>query len=121
MNRIGYVINVVTVPAYRRTAILHCLEERGIQQVAQQASEMGRSPHKALGFVAGNEMDPRISQPTKERQPSLKLGGLNQPPIVATQVDDPVNRTPSSRRIGPIAGNEADVIEAHLVVGSGRA
>ena len=121
MNRIGYVINVDTVPAYRCTVILHCLEERGVQQAAQHASETGRSPYEAPGFVAGNEMEPRISQPTKEPQPSLRLGGLNQPPLVATQVDDPVNRTPSSRRIGPIAGNEADVIEAHLVVGSGRA
>jgi GNAT superfamily N-acetyltransferase len=63
-GQIGYVMNVVTVPAYRRqgiarrvmSAILCWLAEQGIQHVTLHATEMGRSLYQELGFETGNEM-----------------------------------------------------------------
>jgi GNAT superfamily N-acetyltransferase len=64
-GRIGYVMNVVTVPAYRRrgiarsvmSAILRWLAEQGIRHVTLHATEMGRPLYQELGFTAGNEME----------------------------------------------------------------
>ena len=63
-GRMGYIMNVVTIPAYRRTgiarrvmqAILHWLSEQGIRRVTLYATEMGRPLYQELGFAAGNEM-----------------------------------------------------------------
>jgi GNAT superfamily N-acetyltransferase len=63
-GRVGYIMNVVTVPAYRRHGIarrmmqtmLHWLAEQGIQRVSLHASQMGRPLYESMGFVAGNEM-----------------------------------------------------------------
>jgi ribosomal protein S18 acetylase RimI-like enzyme len=63
-GRIGYIMNVVTAPAYRRRglarrlmqAALDWLAEQGIQRVTLHATEMGRPLYESLGFEAGNEM-----------------------------------------------------------------
>lgn len=69
-GQIGYIMNLVTVPRYRRRgiarrimqAVLKWLTEQGIQQVALHATEVGRPLYKELGFVDGNEMQLRLEQ-----------------------------------------------------------
>jgi GNAT superfamily N-acetyltransferase len=69
-GRIGYVMNVVTLLAYRRqgiarrvmSAILRWLAEQGIQHVTLHATEMGRPLYRELGFETGNEMRLRFDQ-----------------------------------------------------------
>jgi predicted acetyltransferase len=64
-GRVGYIMNVVTVPAYRRRGtarrvmqtMVHWMEEQGIQQVTLHATETGRPLYQELGFTAGNEME----------------------------------------------------------------
>ena len=63
-GRIGYIMNVVTVPRYRRQgvarrimqAILTWLAEQGIQRVALHATEVGKPLYEELGFADSNEM-----------------------------------------------------------------
>jgi GNAT superfamily N-acetyltransferase len=63
-GRVGYVMNVVTVPGYRRRGIarrvmetiLRWLAERGVQRVTLHTTEVGRPLYEQFGFVAGNEM-----------------------------------------------------------------
>ncbi len=63
-GQIGYVMNLVTDPRYRRRGIarrvlqdiLRWLKERSIQRVTLHATEMGRPLYKELGFVPSNEM-----------------------------------------------------------------
>jgi GNAT superfamily N-acetyltransferase len=63
-GRMGYIMNVVTVSAYRRAgiarrvmqAMLHWLEKQDIQRVTLHATEMGRPLYQELGFEPGNEM-----------------------------------------------------------------
>jgi GNAT superfamily N-acetyltransferase len=67
-GRMGYIMNVVTVPAYRRTgiarrvmqAILRWLEDQDVRRVTLHATEMGRPLYQELGFTAGNEMQLRM-------------------------------------------------------------
>lgn len=69
-GQIGYVMNVVTVPAYRRRGIarrvmqvmLRWLAEQGIQHVTLHATEMGHPLYQELGFKTGNEMRVRLDQ-----------------------------------------------------------
>jgi len=64
----GYIMNVVTAPAFRRTgiarrvmqAILRWLEGEDVQRVTLHTTEMGRPLYQELGFVAGNEMELRL-------------------------------------------------------------
>jgi GNAT superfamily N-acetyltransferase len=63
-GKIGYIMNVVTIPTYRRQGIarwmmhhmLAWLAERGIERATLHASDMGRCLYQELGFVASNEM-----------------------------------------------------------------
>lgn len=63
-GRIGYVMNLVTDPRYRRRgigrrimyAILGWLEEQGVRHVALHATDVGRPLYDELGFVDSNEM-----------------------------------------------------------------
>jgi GNAT superfamily N-acetyltransferase len=63
-GEIGYIMNVVTVPAYRRRGIARhvletivaWLEEKNIARVTLHATEMGRPLYRKLGFVDSNEM-----------------------------------------------------------------
>jgi GNAT superfamily N-acetyltransferase len=67
-GRIGYILNVVTIPRYRRQGIarrmmetmLDWLAGQGIEVVALHASEAGRPLYRQLGFVDSNEMRMRI-------------------------------------------------------------
>ena len=67
-GRTGYVMNVVTVPAYRRRgiarrvmqAILRWLKEQGIQHVTLHATEAGRPLYRELGFTGSNEMQLQV-------------------------------------------------------------
>jgi GNAT superfamily N-acetyltransferase len=67
-GRIGYILNVVTIPRYRRQGIarrmmetmLDWLAGQGIEVVALHASEAGRPLYRELGFVDSNEMRLRI-------------------------------------------------------------
>lgn len=67
-GRIGYILNVVTIPRYRRQGIarrmmetmLDWLVDQGIEVVALHASEEGRPLYRQLGFVDSNEMRMRI-------------------------------------------------------------
>ena len=64
LGRTGYIMNVVTLPAYRRQGVarrmmrtmLRWLEEQDIRQVTLHATEMGRPLYKELGFATSNEM-----------------------------------------------------------------
>jgi GNAT superfamily N-acetyltransferase len=68
-GRVGYIMNVVTLPAYRRRGIarrvmqtiLRWLEEQGIERVTLHATEMGRPLYAELGFKSSNEMRLRIA------------------------------------------------------------
>jgi len=69
-GQIGYVMNVVTIPRYRRRGFAHrimrvmlkWLAEQGIQCVALHTTEMGRPLYEELGFVDGNEMRLRMGE-----------------------------------------------------------
>ena len=63
-GRVGYIMNIVTVPSYRRRGIarrmmqtiLQWLADRGIERVSLHASDMGRPLSESMGFADGNEM-----------------------------------------------------------------
>jgi len=63
-GQIGYIMNVVTSPRYRRRGIarrimqvmLRWLAEQGIQRVTLHTTDMGQPLYKELGFVGSNEM-----------------------------------------------------------------
>jgi GNAT superfamily N-acetyltransferase len=63
-GRSGYMMNVVTVPHWRRRgiarrvmrAMLLWLEGQGIQRATLHATEMGRPLYEELGFIESNEM-----------------------------------------------------------------
>ena len=63
-GQVGYIMNVVTDPRYRRRGIarrimetmLEWLSGQGIQNLALHASEMGRPLYEQLGFEPSNEM-----------------------------------------------------------------
>ena len=63
-DRSGYIMNIVTLPRYRRQGISRrimqtmpeWLAEQGIQRVELHTTGMGRSLYEELGFVDGNEM-----------------------------------------------------------------
>ena len=63
-GRAGYIMNVVTVPSYRRRgigrhimqAMLKWLTEQGIHRVELHTTEMGQPLYEDLGFVDGHEM-----------------------------------------------------------------
>jgi GNAT superfamily N-acetyltransferase len=67
-GRAGYIMNVVTVPPYRRRGVgrrmmqvmLTWLAEQGIRRVELHTTEMGRPLYEELGFVDGNEMQLRL-------------------------------------------------------------
>ena len=67
-GQIGYVMNIATVPRYRRRGLarrimrvmLKWLAEQSIQCVALHTTEMGQSLYEELGFVDGNEMRLRM-------------------------------------------------------------
>mgnify|MGYP006291905977 CR=1 FL=1 len=67
-GRIGYILNVVTIPRYQRQGIarrmmetmLAWLAEQGIELAHLHASEAGRPLYRKLGFVDSNEMRLRI-------------------------------------------------------------
>jgi GNAT superfamily N-acetyltransferase len=67
-GQIGYIMNLVTIPRYRRRgiarrimqAMLKWLAEQGIQQGALHATEVGRPLYRELGFVDSNEMQLRL-------------------------------------------------------------
>jgi ribosomal protein S18 acetylase RimI-like enzyme len=63
-GKTGYIMNVVTHPAYRRNglarrlvqAALAWLDERGIQRAELHATDMGRPLYEELGFAAHTGM-----------------------------------------------------------------
>lgn len=63
-GRVGYIMSISTVPAYRRRGIarrilrtiLAWLEEQGIQRVVLHATDEGKPLYEQLGFVESNEM-----------------------------------------------------------------
>jgi ribosomal protein S18 acetylase RimI-like enzyme len=64
-GRIGYVMNVVTVPEHRHRGLARCLmqtalqwlDERGIRRVTLHATDVGQSLYESLGFEpVPNEM-----------------------------------------------------------------
>ncbi|MDY7077269.1 MAG: GNAT family N-acetyltransferase [Chloroflexota bacterium] len=63
-GQIGYIMNVVTIPRYRRRGIarrimqvmLKWLAEQDIQYVTLHTTEVGRPLYEELGFADGNEM-----------------------------------------------------------------
>ena len=63
-GQVGYIMNVVTDPRYRRRgiarrimdAMLQWLSSQGIQNFSLHASEMGRPLYEQLGFEPSNEM-----------------------------------------------------------------
>jgi GNAT superfamily N-acetyltransferase len=67
-GQIGYIMNLVTIPGYRRRGIarrimqtmLNWLAEQGIQQGALHATEVGRPLYRELGFADSNEMRVRL-------------------------------------------------------------
>ena len=67
-GRSGYIMNVVTVPGYRRRGIsrriirvmLEWLAEQGIRRVELHTTGIGRPLYEELGFVDGNEMRLRL-------------------------------------------------------------
>jgi ribosomal protein S18 acetylase RimI-like enzyme len=69
----GYIMNMSTVPAYRRRGlarrmmrtILVWLQDRGIEKITLHASDMGRPLYEQVGFVDSNEMRyvPRTQEP----------------------------------------------------------
>ena len=67
-GQIGYIMNLVTIPHYRRRGIarrvmrvmLKWLAERGIQHVTLHTTDVGRPLYEEMGFVDSNEMQLRI-------------------------------------------------------------
>jgi GNAT superfamily N-acetyltransferase len=67
-GQIGYIMNLVTIPRYRRRgiarrimrAMLKWLVEQGIKQGALHATGVGRPLYRELGFVDSNEMQVRL-------------------------------------------------------------
>ncbi|MCP4544131.1 MAG: GNAT family N-acetyltransferase [Chloroflexi bacterium] len=67
-GRIGYIMNMVTVPRYRRQgigrrvmqAMVEWLAEQGVHRITLHATEMGRSVYENLGFVDSNEMQLKL-------------------------------------------------------------
>ena len=63
-GQIGYIMNLVTIPSYRRRgiarrmmqAMLKWLAERDVDRVTLHATEEGRPLYQELGFVDSNEM-----------------------------------------------------------------
>jgi ribosomal protein S18 acetylase RimI-like enzyme len=63
-GQIGYIMNVATMPRYRRQGIarritqvmLKWLADQDIRRVVLHATEMGRPLYEELGFVNSNEM-----------------------------------------------------------------
>ncbi len=63
-GRIGYVMNISVVPAYRRRGIarrivqtaIEWMEDQGIHYITLHTTEMGRPLYEELGFVPNNEM-----------------------------------------------------------------
>jgi ribosomal protein S18 acetylase RimI-like enzyme len=70
-GQVGYIMNIVTAPAYRRQgiarrmmeAILSWMAENGVRHVSLHATEMGRPMYRSLGFVDSNEMRTTIGAP----------------------------------------------------------
>lgn len=66
-GQVGYIMNLVTDPRYRRQgiarrilqAMLQWLAEQGIQRVTLHATQIGRPLYEELGFVDGNELQLR--------------------------------------------------------------
>lgn len=64
----GYIMNLVTVPRYRRRGIgrrmmqviIEWLAEQGLRRITLHTTEMGRPLYEELGFVNGNEMQLRL-------------------------------------------------------------
>ena len=71
-GRIGYIMNLVTDPDYRRRGIarrmmqvmLEWLAEQNIGCMSLHATEVGRPLYEKLGFVANNEMRLKLKEPT---------------------------------------------------------
>ena len=69
-GRIGHIMNLVTVPCYRRQgiarrlmqAILAWLAGQGVHCVTLHATRAGRPLYEELGFAAGNEMKLDLAQ-----------------------------------------------------------
>lgn len=67
-GQIGYIMNLVTIPRYRRRGIarhimqtmLKWLADRGVSTIALHVTEVGRPLYEELGFVDSNEMRLRI-------------------------------------------------------------
>jgi ribosomal protein S18 acetylase RimI-like enzyme len=69
----GYIMNISTVPAYRRRGlarrmmqtILAWLQNQGIEKITLHASGMGKPLYEQLGFVDSNEMyyTPQTQEP----------------------------------------------------------
>ncbi len=67
-GRTGYIMNLVTVPRYRRRGIarrmmrtmIKWLTEQGIQNMALHATVAGRPLYEELGFVDSSEMRARL-------------------------------------------------------------
>jgi ribosomal protein S18 acetylase RimI-like enzyme len=63
-GQIGYIMNLVTDPGYRRQGIarrvmetmLVWLAQQGIYRVTLHATKVGRSLYEELGFVPSNEL-----------------------------------------------------------------
>jgi ribosomal protein S18 acetylase RimI-like enzyme len=63
-GQVGYIMNICTVPAYRRRGIarrmmqtiLAWFQERGICRITLHASGMGEPLYRELGFAESNEM-----------------------------------------------------------------
>ncbi len=68
-GRVGYIMNVVTVPRYRRRgvarrimqAMIKWLAEQGVQNMSLHATEPGRPMYRELGFVDSNEMRAKLT------------------------------------------------------------
>lgn len=68
-GRIGYIMNLVTIPRYRRRgiarrimqAMIKWLTGQGIQNMALHATVAGRPLYEELGFVDSNEMRVRLT------------------------------------------------------------
>ncbi len=63
-GEVGYIMNIVTVPAYRRQGlarrimqtIVDWLSAQGIRRITLHATEQGRPLYRELGFDDSNEM-----------------------------------------------------------------
>ena len=63
-GKCGYIMNLVTLPAYQRRGVARCiiqaivawLADQGIQRAALHATDVGRPLYEELGFVDSNGM-----------------------------------------------------------------